>query len=202
MSALGRDGLEIGVGDGEQLVARGDTGLDELDEPRAGPARDRDLRGGRERVDVGLALMRGLRGDDADLVVAGGCDGSADRRTDDLDDGDVIALASVVEHRGRGRVAGDHQSLDPAVHQTVEAFEGELADLGDGTWTVGLPGGVTQVDHRLVRQLVQDGPGNGQSTEAAVEDPDRCVRHGFEPSRGGPPIPNPGAVCSVTRRSR
>jgi len=29
------DGFKIGAGDGEQLVARGDTGLDEPDEPRA-----------------------------------------------------------------------------------------------------------------------------------------------------------------------
>ena len=173
VDALGRDGLEVGARNGEQLIARGDTGLDELDEPRTGLAHDRNLRSCGERVDVGLALMCRLRGDDADVVVAGGGDGSADRGTDDLDDGDVVALASVVEHSGRGRVAGDHQGFDAAIHETVEAFEGELADLGDRTRSVGLTGGVTQVDNGLVRQLVQDRTGNRQSAEAAVEDPDR-----------------------------
>ena len=113
--------------------------------------------------------MGRLGGDDADLVVAGGRDGSADRGTDDLDDGDVIALAGVVQGRGRGGVAGDDQSLDPAVDQPVEAFQGVLADLGDGARTVGRPGGVTE--ETGVRFGI-DGPRSYARTRGGLTDRD------------------------------
>ena len=123
VDAAGRDRVKVGVGHCQQLIARSHAGLDEADETRTGLAQDSDLWGGCERVDIGLALVGRLRGDDADLVVAGGCNGSADRRADDLDDRDVVAFACIVQHRSRGGVAGDHQSLDAPVHETVEALK-------------------------------------------------------------------------------
>ena len=43
--------------------------------------------------------------------------------------------------------------------------------------TVRPVGGVADVEHRLVRQLVEHRPGDGQAADAGVEDPDRSVRH-------------------------
>ena len=88
------------------------------------------------------------------------------------DDRHVVPLAGVAEHRRAGGVARDHQGLDALLHEVVEALEGVLAHLADRLGAVGLPGGVTDVDDRLVRQLVDDGAGHGEATEARVEDSD------------------------------
>ena len=87
-------------------------------------------------------------------------------RPDDLHDGDVVALARVVQHRRARGVARDDEHLHALVDQVVEALEGVLADLADGLGAVGLPGGIAEVEHGLVWQLVQHGAGHGESTEA------------------------------------
>ena len=115
--------------------------------------------------------------DDADAAVAGGADGAPGGRDDHLDDRHVVALAGVAQHRGAGGVAGDDEHLDALVDEVVEAVQGVLADLGDRLGAVRLAGGVAEVEHRLVRQLVEDGAGDGQAAEAGVEDADGCVRH-------------------------
>ena len=82
------------------------------------------------------------------------------------------------------------------VDEVVEALEGVLPDLADRLGAVGLPGGVTEVEHRLVRKLVQDLARDGQAAEPGVEDPDRRVGH-------APPI-SPTASCragACARRS-
>jgi hypothetical protein len=77
-----------------------------------------------------------------------------------------VALAGVSEHRRARRVAGDHQRLHALVDEVVEALEGVLAHLSDRLRSVGLPCGVTEVEHRFVRQLVQHGPRHGEPSEA------------------------------------
>ena len=101
---------------------------------------------------------------------------------DDLDDRDVVALAGVAEHGGAGGVAGDDERLDALVDEVVEALEGVLADLGDRLGPVGLARGVAEVEDRLVRQLVEDGSGDGQAAEAGVEDADGCVAQADDPT--------------------
>ena len=71
-----------------------------------------------------------------------------------------------MEDGGARRVAGDDEGLDPVVDQPVEAFEGELAGLRDGPRTVRRPRRVAEVGDRLVRELVEDGAGDGQASEA------------------------------------
>ena len=172
----GRDQrVEVVVGDREQLVAAGDAVLDEVDEPGAGAGRERDLRGGGERVVVGERLGGGPRADHADPAVAGGRDRASGRGEDHLDDGHVVPLACVAEHRRAGGVAGDDERLDALVDEVVEALEGVLAHLADRLGAVGLAGGVTEVDDRLVGQLVDHRSGHGQPTEPRVEDADRRV---------------------------
>ena len=63
------------------------------------------------------------------------------------------------------------------VDEPVEALEGQLAGLGDGPRAVGGARGVAEVGDRLVRQLVEDRPHDGQPAVAGVEDPDREVSH-------------------------
>ncbi len=171
------EGVEVVVGDGLELRPTGDPLLDELDEAGAGLRGQGDVRRGREGVLVGERLGRGAGADDPDATAVGGGHGAAGRGQDHLDHGYVVPLPGVTQHRGAGGVAGDDQGLDALVDEVVEALEGVLADLADRLGPVGLTCGVAEVDHRLVRQLVHDGPGDGQTAEARVEDPDRRVSH-------------------------
>ena len=94
---------------------------------------------------------------------AGGASGGGQ---DDLDDWDVVALAGVAEHGGAGGVAGDDEQLDALGDEVVEALEGELAHRGQRLRAVGLAGGVAQVQHGLVRELVDHGARHRQAAEA------------------------------------
>ena len=67
-------------------------------------------------------------------------------------------------------------ALTPWCDQVVEALERVLADLTDRLGTVGLAGGVADVQQRLVRELVDHRPGDGETPEPGVEDADRCVQ--------------------------
>ena len=160
-----------------QLRPAGDAFLDELHEPRTGLRRQGDVGCRREGVLVGERVGSCAGADDADSAAPGGGNRPAGGGQDHLDHGDVVPLAGVTEHRGAGRVAGDHECLHALVDEVVEALEGVLADLGDRLGAIGLPGGVAEVDHCLVGQLVHDGTSDGEPTEARVENPDRRVSH-------------------------
>ena len=161
--------------DGEQLVAAGHAGLDEVDEPRARLRGQLDVRRRGERVLVGHRLGGRPGADHADPAGAAGRDRAAGGRVDHLDHRDVVPLAGVAEHRRARGVAGDDQRLDALGVEVVEALEGVLADLADRLGAVGLARGVAEVVHRLVRQLVDDRPGHGEAAEPGVEDPDGGV---------------------------
>ena len=109
-------------------------------------------------------------------------------REDHLDDRDVVALAGVAEHRRAGRVAGDDERLHAQGDEVVEALEGVLADLADRLGAVGLAGGVAEVEHRLVRQLVDHRPSHGEPAETGVEDADG----GIHPAVGRPVLLHDG----------
>ena len=59
------------------------------------------------------------------------------------------------------------------VDEPVEALERQLAGLRDRSRTVGGARGVAEVGDRLMRQLVEDRPHDGQPAIPGVEDPDR-----------------------------
>src|SRR4051812_12388653 len=59
--------------------------------------------------------------------------------------------------------------------EMVEDVEREGPDLGDPTGAVRAVRGVTDVDDRLVGQLVENGARDSQAAHAAVEDADRRV---------------------------
>ena len=85
-----------------------------------------------------------------------------------------VALSSIVQNGCGGGVAGDDEQLDPAVHELVHDAQGQGADLGDVAGTVGTVGGVPDVEHLLMRQLVEDRTGDGEATDPRVEHPDRA----------------------------
>ena len=163
------------MGGGEELVTAGDPLLDEVDEARARLDVQVEVGRGGERVVVRHRAGRGAGADDADLPVAGGGGGAAGGREDHLDDGYVVALAGVAQHRGAGGVARDDECLDALLVEVVEALEGVLAHLADRLLAVGLAGGVAEVDHRLVRELVDHRARDGQAAEPGVEDADGGV---------------------------
>jgi len=167
--------VEVVVRDREQLVTTGHPRLDEVDEPRAGASGERDVWRGGEGVVVGERLGGGVGADHPDPAVAGGGDGAARRGQDHLDDRYVVPLAGVAEHGGAGGVAGDHQGLDALVDEVVEALQCVFAHLADRLGPVRLAGRVTEVDDRLVGQLVDKRSGHGEPAEPRVEDADRRV---------------------------
>ena len=115
---------------------------------------------GRERAQVRLGLDGGLRTDDAHVVVTGGDDALARRRSDDLDDGDAgidpVAFPSVSERGGRRSVAGDDERLHAARGQLVEGGQRQRANLRNRARAVRRVLGVAQVDDLFVGQLVDD----------------------------------------------
>ena len=140
-----------------------------------------------ERVVVGHRLRRRPGADHADVAGAAGRDRAPGGREDHLDHRDVVPLPGVAQHGRAGGVAGDDEGLHAEGDQVVEALEGVLADLADRLGTVGLARGVADVEHRLVRQLVDDRARDGEPAEAGVEDADGCLD--LHPARLGAGLP-------------
>ena len=116
-----------------------------------------------------------------------------------LDVEPAAAFARVAEHRGRRRVARDHEQLHAGVHEVVHDPQGIGAHLGDRQGPVGAVRGVTDVEDLLVGQLVDDRPGHRQPAEARVEDADRL---GAPAHSGAPPTRAwVSDSCSQVRKS-
>ena len=110
-----------------------------------------------------------------------------------------------VERSGRSRVAGHDDQLRPGLDQLTGDLHGTISDLVERSLTVwGIPM-IGDVQHRLVRQLPADLGQDGETSDARVEDSDRCgiTSHGRYCSRrgrqsvrlsaAGSPPPPPGA---------
>ena len=69
----------------------------------------------------------------------------------------------VVTDSGNAQGMSKHKATN---EQVIEALERVLPHLADRLGAVRLPGGVAEVENRLVRQLVDHRPGHGESTEA------------------------------------
>ena len=93
-------------------------------------------------------------------------------------DGRELFFTRVAEDGCAGAVACDDEHLDALVDQVVHDIQREAADLGDRTRAIGATSGVADVEERLVGQQVEHGPRHRQTTDPAVEDPNRCVGHG------------------------
>ncbi len=114
------------------------------------------------------------------MAVVRGGDSPSRGGEDDLDDRHGVSLTGVTQHGGAGGVARDDECLDAAVDEVVETLERVLAHLTDRLGTVRLTRSVTEVEDRLVGQLVENCAHYSQPAEAGVEDADRCVCHGWQ----------------------
>ena len=185
MSAAEQQRVDLGVahrreqplGEHGHLVARRLAALDELDEPRTRRARQLDRRVGRgDRSLVGARSDRADGADHADAPVAGRADQRAHAGLDHADHRHRQLRGQVVERRRRRGVARDDDGLHVELLDEGGAdLEGELLHLGLRPWPVRVAAGVADVHEVLVGQQVDDGPGDGEAAEAAVEHPDRAV---------------------------
>ena len=165
----------------------GHAALGQLNEVRARSRQQLDAGNRLQGVGVGPGVHRALGGDEPDPAVARHPRRRAGSGVDHLHHrhslAQGVATAGIVQHRGRGRVAGDDQHLDPGVHQLVHDGQCQLADLVDRSGPVRGVLGVPDVEHLLPRQLVEDCTRYRQAADAGVEHPDRCVIHAFETRR-------------------
>ena len=179
--AGGLDGGQVLLGDVEHLGAGGHPPLGQLDEARARLRDELDAGNGLEGVVVGTRVDRPTGGDQPHLAVAGHSGRGTCRRVDDLDDRNSpsqgVALPRIVQDGRRGGVAGDDEQLDPSVHELVHDAQSQRPDLGDVPGTIGTVGGVPDVEHLLMGQLVEDRTGDGEATDPRVEHPDRSIIH-------------------------
>jgi hypothetical protein len=161
----------------------GDAALDELDEARAGRARQLDgavrrSGGGVHRVHVGAGGDRADGADDAGAARRGGRDEGTGPRFDDVEHRHRQGVPEIVEAGGGGRVAGDDDDLDVVVlDEAPRQLPGEPAHVLGRLGSVGIAPGVADVHEVLAGQEVDDGSRDGQPSEAGVEHPDRTI-HG------------------------
>ena len=84
-----------------------------------------------------------------------------------------------VERRGSRGVARDDHHLDVVLrHQQLRDLLRELAHVVERAGPIGVAAGVAEVHEVLVRQEVDEGAGDGEPPEAAVEHADGTVVHG------------------------
>ena len=187
MGASEEQGVDVGVAHGRQqtlgedvhVLAGGLSALDELDETGARGALELYGRTGRgHRALVGTRRNRPDGRDHAHPSFASGCEQGTHAGVDDAHDRNVVLEAQSLERRRRRVVAGDHDHLHVvAIDEQLGDLAGEFAHLFERSRPVWIAARVTEVDEILVGQQVDEGPGDGQAPEPAVEHPDGPVVH-------------------------
>ena len=196
----GLDRCQQPLGEDRDLVARRLAALDELDEARARGCGQIDIRTGRRnRSLVGTGADRTDRADHSDTSRRARFHQRPRARLDDVDDQDGQFLLQHVERRGRRRVACDDDGLHIVLlHEAPRQLPGEFANLGLRSRSVRIPAGVADVHEMFGRQQVDDGTGNGESTEPTVEHPDRSGHLGTHidgPGYGGADVLRSTHTC-------
>jgi hypothetical protein len=150
------------------------AGLDERDQGRRRVLVDLD-RGVLilDRGEVGVRADRRGGRDDPDPSVAARERRRRGPRPDDAEHRQVVSASVLADPDGRGRVAGDDERLDVALHEGIERLGRELEDLLVRPDAVGGAGVVTEVDRGLARRPTQDLLQHGHPADARIEHPDR-----------------------------
>ena len=129
----------------------------------------------------------------------GGSQGGPQAGFDHADDRHLGRRVQTVEAGGGRRVARHHQQLDVVVlDQLGRDLPGKPAHLVQGARAIGIPAGVADIDEVLGGQQIDDGPGDGETAETAVEHADRPVVHGWAPAYRPRPAA-PGSRCGERR---
>ena len=121
---------------------------------------------------IGARLDGAFSADDADFSIARGGHGTAHRGPDDLHDGDIVALARIVQEGGGGGIARDDQHLAAAFHQPIGHVLRKGADFRDGPRAIRAVGGIAGIDDGFVRQLFHHRAGHGEPAHAGIKDAD------------------------------
>ena len=74
--------------------------------------------------------------------------------------------------RARRRIAGHHNSLDPAFDQKQGILNGEIENLFARFSAVGKAGHVSEIDQGFLRQEAAYLADNGEPPDAGIENPD------------------------------
>ena len=190
--------LQVTIRNGEQFIAGGNPGLNELDKARAGLGEDFEVSGGGESVFVSVRIDGAVRADYPNPLIFGVPNRRPRCRLDHLNHRDTVGfgepLPSIPQHRSGRRVTGDHQQLDALRHEVIHDVERITAHLGNRLRAVWRMRGVANVENRLTRQLVDDGAGDREATNSGVEDPNRRVSHSRQVYPGGGQAPAPPAT--------
>ena len=153
--------------------------LDERHEQRAGLAVDACI--GAQRLD--RALVRAARNgpggaDHTDRPRLGRCHCGARTRFDHADDGYSRALLQVAERVRGARIARDDHGFHAAIQQIREDLAA-IAPHGIRRFRpVRHARGVAEIDHRLVREPLEQRARDGQAADPRVEHPERGFIHG------------------------
>ena len=127
---------------------------------------------------------------------------------DHPDDRDVEPFLERVERGGGSVVASDHERLHIAFEQEVGDVERVLQHNIERFRTIRKVTCVTEVDHLLVRQQVDEGAEHGEPAEPGVEHTDRSGTHESRApaarrrrSATAAPIPTSGGGTASTTSS-
>ena len=175
--------------------------FDERHEQRAGAGVDGRV--GADRLDrplVGPAGDRAGRPDHADPSGLGRLRRRAGAGLDHADQRHGGAPPKIVERLRGDRVARDDQRLHAALHEVREDLR-TVAPHGLGRLrAVGNARRVAEVDHRLVRQPLEQRARDGEPPDPGVEHPERRRIHG----RGAGTLTRmpPGTACTFSSRGK
>ena len=176
VDALGEERVEVAA---EHLVGDGildQAFLDEGNEERAGSAVD--CRAGFQGEDGFLVSAAGdgrAGADDADGFVFGRIDGGFGSGNDDADDGDFEDLFHAGDAEGRGGVAGDDDHFGASGEKKISDLDAVALDGFAAFSTVGNARGVADVEDVFVREEAAQAGGDGEASDAGVENADGLV---------------------------
>ena len=192
MGATKDQGVDLGIDQWLKILTRdlGDLGsarlaaFDEFGQKWASNRSDLKMWRCREGVKVGARFDRRDSSDHADLSTSRRRDCAANSRLDHFDDGKVISLSRIPEHRGACRVTGDHERFDTLVDESIQEFQGEGADLCKWARTVGCSRSIAEVEDRFIGELIDHGSGDGEAADPRIEDADRDESGGWHGDKG------------------
>ena len=149
------------LGEHPYLIGRGLAALNEFDESRAGRTGELDTRiEGTDEALIGAARHGADGADHPDSTRGGDLQQRTGARFEHTDHRHVERGGEIVErHRRRGVAGDDHHLGVVLVHEPVGDLPGEAGDLAELAGTVGIPGGVAEVDEVRRRGGGRSGPG-------------------------------------------
>ena len=122
---------------------------------------------------VGVAVHRGVGGDDQHVSGFGGGAGCGGSGLDNAEDRDWNGILDGIEGQGTGSVAGDDEEFGALfADEELGAFSGIASDGAARLGAVGETGGVPDEGEAGLRELWNERGKDGEPAEAGIEDAD------------------------------